>query len=303
MQKIAAALCRSTLRGIGVCGGWLHHLALRAWRHLVRQIQMRVTIRPAAVARLALATSIVGGGSYLLVTGGHLTAMAQAILADAGLTIEKVDITGHKETSKRAVHEKLQLAKVRSLAGFDVWAARERLQQLPWVRNASVRKVYPNGLDVQLEERRAHARWQNAGRTYLIDNAGRVIAPLTSRRYDKLPLVVGAAADRRATALLAALTEYPAVRRRVSAAVFIGERRWDLMFDNGLEVKLPELGLAQALGELARLDQSHDLFKRDIVAVDLRLPDRLLLRLPEGARGDMPAMRRGLEVSRVEAPL
>lgn len=303
MSKIAAALCRSMLRAIGVCGGWLHHLILRAWRQIIWQIRMRVRIPPAALVRLAVVTSIFGGGGYLLVSGGYLTALAQIMLADAGLIIENVDIKGQKETSKPLVLKALQLEEAPSLATFDVWEARERLQTLPWVRTARVRKIYPNGLGVQLEERRAHARWQNAGRTFLIDNAGQVIAPLTSDRYDRLPLVVGEGADRRATALLAALAQHPAVGRRMSAAVFIGERRWDLMFDNGLEVKLPETGLAQALGELARLEKGQDLFKRDIVAVDLRLPDRLLLRLPEGARDGAADTRRGLELSRVGAPI
>lgn len=302
MPKVAAAVCRSTLRAIGVCCGWLHHLILRFSRYLVRQIRMRLRIRAAVVGRLAFIALVAGGTAHTVVAGGHWASWKAAIAAEAGMTIEKVDIKGQKETSQLAVLEMLRLDQAPSLAGFDVWAARQRLQTLPWIESAQVRKIYPDALQVRLKERQASARWQANGRTVLIDDAGRTIAPLAARHHDKLPLVVGKGADGRASALLAALKGHPAVRARLSAAVLIGERRWDLMLDNGMEVRLPEVDFTEALRELSRLEKGYDLFKRDVLAVDLRLPDRLLLRLPQGVEVS-PVAKRGLEVSSVGGPI
>ncbi len=66
------------------------------------------------------------------------------------------------------------------------------------------------------------------------------------------------------------------------AAVLVADRRWDLHLDHGVTVKLPEKHVRQALAELVKLDADEKLLARDVVVVDMRLPDRVTVRLPEG---------------------
>jgi cell division protein FtsQ len=92
---------------------------------------------------------------------------------------------------------------------------------------------------------------------------------------------VGAGAATRAKEFLALLDRHPDLRETVRASVLIGERRWNLRLKNGVNVRLPEAGVARALDQLAALDREKNLLARDISLVDLRLPDRVTLRLSE----------------------
>jgi cell division protein FtsQ len=110
-----------------------------------------------------------------------------------------------------------------------------------------------------------------------------VLEPYVNPRLIRLPLVVGRGAELRAKEFLAILARYPDLRDQVRASVLIGERRWNLRLRNGLDIRLPETKVEQALITLAQLDKDKKLLSRDIVSVDLRLPDRVTVRLSEAA--------------------
>jgi cell division protein FtsQ len=110
-----------------------------------------------------------------------------------------------------------------------------------------------------------------------------VLEPYLSRRFISLPLVVGKGAETRARDFLALLARYPQVRSVTKAAIFVGERRWNLRLKDGLDVRLPENDVGNALASLSKLDKEDKLFSRDIVAIDLRLPDRLTVQLSDDA--------------------
>jgi cell division protein FtsQ len=110
-------------------------------------------------------------------------------------------------------------------------------------------------------------------------------------RFAELPLVVGKGAETQVGALLALIATQPNLKLRVKAAVRVGERRWNLRLDNGVEVRLPEEGAEAALGELVRLDREQEILARDIKAIDLRFPDRFIVKLPPGSPLIAPAQR------------
>ncbi|HEY3793036.1 MAG TPA: cell division protein FtsQ/DivIB, partial [Bradyrhizobium sp.] len=112
---------------------------------------------------------------------------------------------------------------------------------------------------------------------------GAVLEPYVTRRFTSLPLVVGEGAETRARDFLALLDRYPQVRAVTKAAIFVGERRWNLRLNDGLDIRLPENDVGKALARLSRLDREDKLFSRDIVAVDMRLPDRLVVQLSDDA--------------------
>ena len=67
------------------------------------------------------------------------------------------------------------------------------------------------------------------------------------------------------------------------AATFVGERRWNLRLNDGLDIRLPENDVGNALATLSSLDRDEHLFAKDVVVIDLRLPDRLLVQLSDDA--------------------
>jgi cell division protein FtsQ len=224
------------------------------------------------------------------VKGGHLEAFVaalsdtrNAIANSAGFRITAVAINGRKQLSQDEI---LAIGGVNgrsSLLFLDAGAVRERLKADPWIAEATVQKFYPGELRIDIVERSPFALWQQDGRLSLIADDGAVLEPYVSRRFISLPLVVGKGAESRARDFLALLARYPQVRSVTKAAVLVGERRWNLRLKDGLDVRLPEYDVGNALASLSKLDKDERLFSRDIVAIDMRLPDRLTVQLSDDA--------------------
>lgn len=218
-------------------------------------------------------------GVYGAYVGGHMPAYAQAVTARTGFAVDEVRVLGHRETSEIDILDRLELDGWTSLIGFNAEAARERVAGLPWVEVASVRKVYPNEIEVQIQEREPFAIWQHGSELSVIEKDGRVIAPFTGGRLSSLPQVIGPGAAQDAAAFLAKMDNYPQLAGRVKAYVRVAERRWDLKLSNGVTVKLPENGEDKAIASLLAFDRDGGLLSRDVSSIDLRLPDRLVLQL------------------------
>jgi cell division protein FtsQ len=166
---------------------------------------------------------------------------------------------------------------------LDAEAVRDKLKANPWIGEATVLKLYPGQLQIDITERSAFALWQQDGRVSVISDDGAVLEPYLSRRFLSLPLVVGKGAETRARDFLALLARYPQVRSATKAVILVGERRWNLRLKDGLDIRLPENDVGNALASLSKLDKEDRLFSRDIVAIDMRLPDRLTVQLSDDA--------------------
>ncbi|MEP9371809.1 cell division protein FtsQ/DivIB [Mesorhizobium sp. KR1-2] len=234
---------------------------------------------PRFAATILSAVFLAATGVYGAYEGGHMPAVVQAITARSGFAVDQIRVVGHHETSEIDVLEKLGLDGWTSLIGFDADKARERIAELPWVEVASVRKVYPDTLEVKIEERKPFAVWQRGNELFVVERDGRVIAPFTGGRHVALPLVVGYGAAGNAADFLAKMRRYPELASRVKGYIRVSERRWDLWLENGITVKLPEDGEDLALADLVNMDREVGLLSRDIAAVDMRLSDRLVVQL------------------------
>jgi len=233
---------------------------------------------------------LLGSGGLGVVKGGHVDALAAALsdtrnaLANsAGFRITTVAINGRKQLSQDEVLAVGGVNGRSSLLFLDAATVRDKLKTNPWIADATILKLYPGRLQIDIVERTAFALWQQDGRLSVIADDGAVLEPYMSRRFVSLPLVVGKGADTRARDFLALLERYPQVRAVTRAAIFVGERRWNLRLKDGLDVRLPENDVGNALATLSKLDKEERLFSRDIVAVDMRLPDRLTVQLSEDA--------------------
>ncbi|HWM83017.1 MAG TPA: cell division protein FtsQ/DivIB [Pseudolabrys sp.] len=239
---------------------------------------------------LAVALLLAGTGIYGAVKGDHIETLAgqwhqfcDAGASAIGFRISEIALTGDRQLSRSEVFAAAGLTESSSLPFFDVAAARERLLAVPWIADATLRKFYPGKLEIEIKEREAFARWQRDGKVFVIAADGAVLQPYDSVRFDRLPLVVGIGAAKRAQDFLALIEHNPQIAPEMRAAVLVAERRWNLYLKNGVIVRLPEDGVAQALDTLVRLDAERNLMSRDITVVDLRLPDRVSVRLSDAA--------------------
>lgn len=226
---------------------------------------------------------------YGVVIGGHVESIIGNVTSAVGLRISAVTITGQSETAELDVLRQLALPDSNSIVLFDAEAARQRVQELAWVATATVRKVYPSTVEVAVTERVPFALWQNEGRVALIDETGAVISLYVASRYSGLPLVIGAGASEEAGPILTLLDEFPSLGSQVRAATLVAGRRWNLTLRNGITVLLPEADLLPAIIQLVSLDQGSQLLARDIVAVDLRMSDRVVVELADDVLEDVEA--------------
>ena len=195
-----------------------------------------------------------------------------------GLRVNDVLVEGRQRADRDDVLLALRVERDMPILAFDAFAAREQLERLEWVRSATVARRLPNTVYVRVTEYSPIAVWQHDGKFSLIDQAGELIPASGDELIDQLPLVVGDGAAPHAAELLDTLAAFPDLADRMKAAVRVSDRRWDLHMEEGIEIRLPENQLAVALGRLSDLNTEHALFERDVTAVDLRLPDRLILR-------------------------
>ena len=258
----------------------------------------RSTVRRMVFWSLALGLFFAVVAVMGLFSGGHVsaslrgaTAAFDSAMSDAGLTVRSVTLEGRAETAQREIARMLGIKLGTPMLYVDVDEARARLEALPWVKSAEVRRVWPDRISVHIVERRPVALWQNEGDVVVVDADGHPIAGEDVSRFAGLPLVVGKGAESAVGSLLALIATQPDLKSRVKAAVRVGERRWNLRLDNGVEVRLPEEGAIAALRELVRLDREEKILSRDIKAIDLRFADRFIVKLPPGSPMIAPAPR------------
>jgi cell division protein FtsQ len=245
---------------------------------------------PRGIGTAGTVAVILASLAYGSVKGDHIPTVVEAFkdVRDAaanaaGFRIVSVALAGQHHISREDVLAAAGVTDTTSLLFLDVEQTRERLKSNPWIADATVLKLYPGELQIGIREREAFALWQKDGRVSVIADDGTVLEPYVAPRLIELPLVVGRGAETRAKEFLALLDRYPDLRASVRATVLVGERRWNLRLKNGVDVRLPEIDIAPALERLVVLDKEKNLTTRDIVAIDLRLPDRVTVRLSEGA--------------------
>jgi cell division protein FtsQ len=213
-----------------------------------------------------------------IATGGiALFGLAQGQLGHTAFAIGEISISGQALTSEQAIFDALGVEPHVSSVSFDVEAARQRIAELPSVATVSIRKVYPSDVIVSITEKVPVARWRVDGVTFVIDGDGEQIGE-DHGAYGELPLVVGDGAADNALVMIRALQQYPHLQDGLVALSRIADRRWDLIYDTGLRVQLPELGVAQALKRLDYYQTDFQLLDRDVTQIDLRVASIVAVR-------------------------
>ncbi|MGF1456036.1 MAG: cell division protein FtsQ/DivIB [Alphaproteobacteria bacterium] len=245
---------------------------------------------------LFLILSLITLGAYgMWVTGAaerSLAAMAAAAdraVAAAGLRVRTVTVAGAGAVPDADIRAVLGVEPGVPMLNIDAEAARARLEAMPAVRSATVMRLLPDRVHVEIVERSAFALWQYQGRFAVIARDGTVLNTVNDRipeSLSHLPRVVGEGADRQAGALLDLLEAAPGLAARLKAASRVGDRRWNLLLDNGIEIRLPAEDASRAINDIVALDREHRLLARRIAFIDLRDPDVLVIRPVEGSEAE-----------------
>ena len=254
--------------------GLLDHAvaALPVSEHTLRHLTAWAITGVAAAVVLAV-------GFWFGIPGAMGVAMAEGV-GRAGFRVEQIELTGVNRVDRMAVYAVALDQKSRAMPLVDLNQVRGRLLQFGWIEDARVSRRLPDTLVVDIVERKPGAVWQNNGQLMLIDPSGVPLEPVAAKDMPDLPLVIGENANTQEPAYRALMEAAPALKPQVRAATWIGNRRWDLLFNTGERLSLPEGegDAAKALTKFAELDGTQRLLGRGYVKFDMRDPDKLVVR-------------------------
>jgi cell division protein FtsQ len=245
-------------------------------------------------ARLALliaaACFLIIGAAWLLRSGWpekqetRLVEGALHLTKKASFAVKDIAVEGRVHTDKNQLYAALGASASMPILAFDPTEAAARVRALPWVEDVTIERRLPDALFVKLTERVPAARWQHEGKIVVIDRTGKELNAVAPESFAQLPLVVGDDAPENTQELLKALQDFPEIGAALKAAGRVGERRWDLYLQPKVVVHLPEEDLHGALARLEKLMKDQKILDRAIVAIDLRVADRLVIEpAPEAA--------------------
>jgi cell division protein FtsQ len=230
-----------------------------------------------------VAATVIALGIYAHVNGSFTRAGAWVSTTtlqttqDLGFSVGEILVTGRQHIAQEDILTHLNIRQGQAMFSIDLDATRETLERISWVERAVVSRRLPDKIVVSITERTPVALWQYKQNISLIDRDGTVLTASGLDAWQHLPLIVGEDAPQHAMELMGLLKAEPAIERQLASAVRIGNRRWDLHLKNGIVVKLPEQNTGLALSRLIAQQKKNDIFNRNLVAVDLRIPERFVV--------------------------
>lgn len=242
-------------------------------------LHRRIFIRAAgALLALIFVVGLFQAREPLAKVGAGLLNMVQGEFAAAGFGIDAIKISGQTLSQDEHIIAMLMMSGGSSTLDFDAQKARNLLRWMQAVESATVRKIYPGEVIVDIVEKTPMVRWRVGTTTWLVDAAGQRIGTDPATAYTDLPLVVGEGAADDAIIMTRMMERHPLLKTDLAALSRIGDRRWDLIYYTGLRVQLPEQGVAQALAHLEGYQRDSALLDRDVTLIDLRVPGLVALK-------------------------
>jgi cell division protein FtsQ len=239
---------------------------------------------------LGLIFAAILGVALLIASLSGLTALAGERMAvavgDAGFEVRKVEVRGVERMNEIDVYERVLGARDLAMPQVDLSELRASLMQLPYVRDARVSRQLPDTIVVDIVEREPHAVLRTAKGLALIDETGHMLQPISATEAKERLVISGKEAETQVQALASLLESAPELQEQVTAAEWVGKRRWNLTFATGQVLSLPqgEERSRAALMSFAKLDGSNRLLGGRVAAFDMRNPDRIYLRVPGRAQ-------------------
>jgi cell division protein FtsQ len=201
-----------------------------------------------------------------------------------GFVVRNIQISGRRNVDADQVYRVVMAAQGQDMPLVDLAALRSQLLTLGWVGEARVSKRLPDTLAIELVERVPAAVLQRNQRLSLIDAQGNLLAPVEPRTMPmQLPLLIGPGVEGRVGALQALVASQPAIKPLIEGATWVGQRRWDLRFQSGEVLSLPEGDAAarSALATFVRKDQQERLLGQGYLRFDMRNPGQIVVRVTD----------------------
>jgi cell division protein FtsQ len=202
---------------------------------------------------------------------------------DIGLIIDEVVLEGRQQVALEDIQTVTNRVIDEPILHVSLDEIQADLEAMQYIKSANVRRQLPNMLHITIQERRPIALWQYQKLFTLVDADGVLLEsydPIANKdsRYGELLLVVGKDAPQHTRTLINLLVGEPELAKKVQTAIRIGGRRWDIRMQGNVNIMLPEEHPEKAWSKLAKMHREHKLLDKDVISVDLRIPDRMFIK-------------------------
>lgn len=221
-------------------------------------------------------------------SSNKIAAFTENLLNKAGFVLKDAQAKGNIRTSQQEVLQTADIVQGMPIYKIDIAEMRQKLNNLPWIKNVDVYRILPSSIKINIVEHKPAGVWINKGKRRVITDEG-ILLPATAISPDTkyLPLVFGKKGYSHLPEIMDIIKSEPELAERVKALTFVGQRRWNLHFDNaqnGTVVYLPDTNVMHAWKRLKNYEENHKILKRKLTLIDLRLPDKLVVRIENSTK-------------------
>jgi cell division protein FtsQ len=246
-----------------------------------RTLKLRRLLPLAMALAAALVFAMLTEGGRSARQAAPLVSYLGTVLERIGLGLNEVTVSGQQMTRDSEIYDRLQLTVSRSIWLLDTKAARKRLEALPWVLKASLKRVFPDRLHIDIQERTPHSLWSDGRQTALLDMTGRILGAPLGKIEGNLPNIFGAGAQPHVDEILTLVKRLPALRDQVGVYEWTANRRWTLHLKSGQQILLPATGKSLALVQLTKGQPGQRLIDSSFQKLDLRIANQAAIEFRE----------------------
>ena len=267
---------------------------LRRPARFIGQLSLERLARSNTFKMFVAGAFVLGAGGFLMAERSDLRQHMASATTTAGFKVNNFVLNGSDQVDSEVVKMHIGPSLQGDLFDLDVEEAREAIARNSWIESATVRKVFPDTLVVDIVERKPVALWKSNDRIFLVSRDG-IIIDEAREEHSVLPQVVGEGTNLAASDMLSTLARFPMINSRVAAYVRVADRRWNLNMRDGTKILLPEQDWKSSIASLYDLQARLEILDRDLIQLDMRLPDRLVVRLrPDVAQIRKAAIEKAL---------
>ena len=243
-----------------------------------KQRKSRIHAQRSIIAiKILLVASILAFAFFLYTTIIGLGEELYKLTSDMGFSTKKITIEGQQHVKKSQIAQTLKLKPGAPIFTLSLTELKDKLEEIEWIKSATVERRLPDNIHISIVERTPIALGQKDYKLYIIDEEGVIISEENLAPYLSLPIITGDGAEIYAPSLIKTLKEDLSLFNRIYSIIRVGERRWNVRFDDDLEIKLPEERMKSAWKKVIKLYKRNELFLPDNACIDLRVENKIFI--------------------------
>ncbi len=190
-------------------------------------------------------------------------------------SIKKIEIYGLSNNKKKKIEHQLDNLKRFNILSLKEDAILKTLDKLNYIEQIYVNKILPSTINIKLLKTAIIGQTLVNGEMFFIGENGKLINPNQFNKNKNIPIVFGDFKIEDYKYLQNILTKHHVDISKIEKYYFYKNKRWDILFSNGLTLKLPSQNAEKSINIYNKLLHNNNL--KNIKIVDLRVFDQIIL--------------------------